>query len=566
MFSLFFTSILSTIACQDNPRVNTPLGEMEGIVKIVRNENVYQFRNIPYAKSPTGNLRFAKPIPHGPWSGVLNATRFGPSCLQFPYRNAIYNKYKPNLEMSEDCLSLNVYVARNISVTANRSVMVWIHGGSYYIGQGSLYDGSYLALTGDVVVVTLNYRLGAFGFMASPKHGIYGNYGLWDQRLALKWVQSNIEYFGGNPKSVTIFGQSAGGFSVSLHAILPVNEGMFHRVISESGSPEGSFTIWKSAAYTSEALIKLSHCDISNSTLICMQNRSASGIVSDHHFLVSPRFLNTYFQLPSGPVVDNDLIHMDPTSMLMNKTSLNYQFFRSLDFMTGNVDTEGSISINIVQTYIAMYDDIYIGMSRDTFCKYYLPGLTKFYFGEMNISVASDFLCSLYGSSNPPEQALNAMHTYADANFLAPAVRSLVEHSEDNYFTNSFQYLFRRPDIDPAIRHLYEHFTNGSTHGAETAYLFGLEDYQELYNISVMPADISLSKTMLKYWTNFAKTGNPSADDVPRWDNYDVTRQNYVNLDINITQGQHLYESRVDIWLKKLPKFLQGRIPGIIVG
>ncbi|XP_021363492.1 putative inactive carboxylesterase 4, partial [Mizuhopecten yessoensis] len=321
MVWLFFTSIIATITCKENPRVHTPLGDMVGVVKMIRNEEVYQFRNIPYAKPPTGNLRFAKPIPHNSWSGVLNATEFGPSCMQPPYENYIYDKYKPNADISEDCLSLNVYTPRNIFINANRSVMVWIHGGSYFIGQGSSYDGSYLALTGDVVVVTLNYRLGLFGILTSPENGILGNYGIWDQRLALEWVQTNIVSFGGNPNSVTIFGQSAGGFCVSLHAILPQTRGLFHRVISQSGSPEGSLALWLNALSTSEAIIRMSDCKTENlTTLTCMRKRPASEIVYNSNNLFRNQFSNEdYFGLPSGPVVDNDLVHEDPAMLLINK-------------------------------------------------------------------------------------------------------------------------------------------------------------------------------------------------------------------------------------------------------
>lgn len=517
------TFLLSTISCQQTTRVNTLLGQIEGIVKIVRNETVYQFRKIPYAKPPTGDLRFAKPVPHGSWSGVLNGTRFGPSCMQPPYENYIYDKFKPDLALSEDCLTLNIYVPRNISLDASRSVMVWIHGGSFYVGQGSMYDGSYLALTGDVVVVTINYRLGAFGFLASPEHGIHGNYGLWDQRLALQWVKSNIASFSGNPSSVTLFGQSAGGFSVSLHAILPESKGLFHRVISESGSSEGPFTIWHAAIPTSDALIGLGDCNSSESYLVCMRNRSATDIVEGHQYLVSQLLFNTRFELPSGPVVDKDFLPSDPHNILMNKSSDNYRFFQSLDFITGNVDSEGSISIGILSYFDGGFTTGFNRMNLVTLCDYFLPDFTKFIFREKNRPALSKILCSFYAASNSSHQEQNAMHAYADATLIAPAVKTLLEHSNDNNLTNSFQYLFHRRDIDPIPQNLYSIWTNGSTHGAEMAYLFGLEDYPAMYNISVTPADVDLSRTMMKYWTNFAKTGDPNSDGVPRWETYNVT-------------------------------------------
>nr|AEX08663.1 acetylcholinesterase [Azumapecten farreri] len=509
MVWFFFTSILASVTCDDNARVHTSLGNMEGVVKLIRNEEVYQFRNIPYAEPPTGNLRLAKPVPVSSWSGVLNATEFGPACMQPSYEDYIYDKYKPNTDISEDCLSLNVYIPRNISVNANRSVMVWIHGGSYLVGQGSSYDGSYLALTGDVVVVTLNYRLGPFGFLSSPENGILGNYGLWDQRLALEWVQSNIAPFGGNPNSVTIFGQSAGGFCASIHAILPQSRGLFRRVISQSGSPEGSLTLWKNAASSSDLMILMSNCKNTNlTTLTCMRNAPARLIVDHSDYIFRyPMSNEGYFGLPSGPVIDKELLVDDPAMLLINKALPNYNFFRSLDFMTGNVDTEGSITINIIANYMQRYDNTSpFLMSSYVLCKYFMPKVMHMYFGNKNNSVTSEILCSLYRTSIPLDRAI-AMKAYADANFFAPAVKSLLKHSEDNHVTNSFQYLFRRPNIDPDIHTLYKRWTSGSTHGSDIPFLFGLEDYQELYNISVTPADICLSKKMQKYWTNFAKTG-----------------------------------------------------------
>ncbi|XP_069103815.1 pyrethroid hydrolase Ces2e-like [Argopecten irradians] len=211
--------------------VSSEAGSIEGVLVPFPNGNVYQFKGIPYAKPPVGPLRFSKPVKQPPWSDTLNATEYKPGCIQSD---------PGNLPTSEDCLFLNVYVPSEVSAIANKTVMVWIHGGGYTSGAGSLYDGSFLALHGDVIVVTLNYRLGVLGFFSTGDANARGNYGLWDQIEALKWVKSNIRNFGGNPDSVTLFGESAGAFSVSHLAIMPSNKGLFHRVIMQSGSL-GSF-------------------------------------------------------------------------------------------------------------------------------------------------------------------------------------------------------------------------------------------------------------------------------------------------------------------------------------
>jgi carboxylesterase type B len=191
---------------------------------------LYSYRGIPYAQPPVGPLRWAAPQPPLRWRGLRQATSFGPVCPQDGTATGD----------SEDCLSLNVWTPRAAVERGKRKrlpVMVFIHGGAFVYGAGSLplYDGAYLAASGDVVVVTLNYRLGALGFLAVPELGLTGNYGILDQREALRWVARNIRAFGGDPARVTIFGESAGAMSVGLHLFsIPKNRGRFRAAIMES--------------------------------------------------------------------------------------------------------------------------------------------------------------------------------------------------------------------------------------------------------------------------------------------------------------------------------------------
>lgn len=189
---------------------------------------LYSYRGIPYAQPPVGDLRWAAPLPLAAWTGIRQATAFGAVC---PQEGASATE-------SEDCLFLNVWTPRS-AVDRDRRlpVMVFIHGGAFLFGAGSLpvYDGAYLAAAGDVVVVTLNYRLGALGFLATSELGLTGNYGIKDQRLALRWVAENIRAFGGDPAKVTLFGESAGAMSVGLHLFsIPANRGRFRAAIMES--------------------------------------------------------------------------------------------------------------------------------------------------------------------------------------------------------------------------------------------------------------------------------------------------------------------------------------------
>ena len=209
----------------------------EGAVQGSTAGTVDEFLGIPYAAPPVGNLRWRPPAPPRDWHGVRNATQFGPSCPQALTGNPLL----PPGPISEDCLYLNVYApAVNSDDQGGRPVLVWIHGGGLVQDGARDYDGSELAADG-VVVVTINYRLGALGFLAHPAlasrpGGAAGNYGLMDQQAALRWVQRNIARFGGDPDNVTIAGQSAGGLSVLAQMVSPGARGLFQRAIVESGT------------------------------------------------------------------------------------------------------------------------------------------------------------------------------------------------------------------------------------------------------------------------------------------------------------------------------------------
>ncbi|MFG3035096.1 carboxylesterase/lipase family protein [Streptomyces sp. NPDC048253] len=215
--------------------VKTEAGLVGGIPG--RDRSVTVFRGIPYAAPPVGSLRWRPPQPPVPWTGVHEAVRFGPMCPQVPGSELNGD----DLPMSEDCLRLNVWTGASHSDGHPRPVLVWIHGGGFRVGTGASprYDGEAMARRG-VVVVTFNYRLGAFGFLATPElsaesgHHASGNYGLLDQIAVLRWVRRNIVHFGGDPGRVTIAGQSAGAGSVNFLSMSPLAEGLFHRAVAQS--------------------------------------------------------------------------------------------------------------------------------------------------------------------------------------------------------------------------------------------------------------------------------------------------------------------------------------------
>lgn len=229
------------------PIAITRQGQVQGFEKA----GVLHFRGIPYAAAPIGDLRFRAPQPPEPWDGVRDATAYGPSSLQGQPPIDIPGAPPPPRQMGEDCLYLNIWTA---SLDGRRPVMVWIHGGAFTIGSGAEFSGRELAARG-AVVVSINYRLGALGFLGLPcladEHGRFTNFGLRDQIAALRWVRENVAAFGGDPGNVTIFGESAGGMSVGALMASPEAEGLFHRAIAQSGAGHHALTLEAATATAS---------------------------------------------------------------------------------------------------------------------------------------------------------------------------------------------------------------------------------------------------------------------------------------------------------------------------
>jgi len=235
-----FAAALTAALVQKEPRVTIATGAIEGVVDSA--SGVFVFRGIPYATPPVGELRWKPPLPPKSWAGVRDAKALGHNCIQ----HQPYSDIDPFAAgISEDCLYLNVWT-NSLDARAKKPVLVWIHGGGFFAGFGGeeRHNGGRLAQKG-AVVVTLNYRLGALGFMAHPAlaaespHHAAGNYGLLDQIAALQWVKRNIARFGGDPSRVTIFGESAGGMSVGSLIASPLAKGLFQRAILESGTGVG---------------------------------------------------------------------------------------------------------------------------------------------------------------------------------------------------------------------------------------------------------------------------------------------------------------------------------------
>lgn len=408
--------------------------------------------------------------------------------------------------MDEDCLHLNIFAPRDLSRSSKKSVMVWVHGGSYTVGSASFYDGSMLAKTGNVVVVTINYRLGMLGFLALQNSTTKGNYGLWDQMVALQWVKDNIDDYGGDPNSITIFGQSAGGFSVGLLALIPHNKGLFHRVIMQSGVPNSSLRVTRPGydTYTTSDAISTHLCPFFRQDLdmrvICLRYSS------------SPILTRPYSYLSFAPVVDNELFEQSPEDILKDGNSSAFEFFMSLDIVVTNCDVDGSVLFPTIRALELGYK-FDSSTPPELVWAYGPESMLESYYGKNKriIKEVSHF----YGFTRDldfKDQCQKWTDFYTDLFFIAPSTEIADVHY--NRVSSTFRLvLTRKSPVYPGL--MYNESSppgwfHGAAHSDDVVFLFLIESLQELdpnTTVTASEEDLEFASKMRRYWSNFAKTG-----------------------------------------------------------
>jgi para-nitrobenzyl esterase len=462
-----------------HPAGSPVAGTADGAVRGTSSGFINEFLGIPYAAPPVGALRWQPPQPAARWSGVRDATQFAPHCPQpaTPFGQA---------SMSEDCLFLNVFTPRT---GGRHPVMVWIHGGALVTGESNDYNPAKLA-GDDVTVVTINYRLGALGFLAHPAladaNGQSGDYGLMDQQAALRWVQRNIARFGGDPRNVTIFGESAGGLSTLAQVASPAARGLFARAIAESGSYNLTQASLASAETAGQAFATKAGC--SDQTAACLRSLPVSTILADENAggytpnvnsEVLPQTLRTAFATGDFNRVP-----------IINGTNHDeWRLFVALSELEGNPVTAAN----------------YQGMISATLG---VPAAVA-------AAIAAEYPLSAYPS---PAVALGAVGT--DAIFACPALT--IDQTVSN-FVPTFAYEFNDENAPenflPPVS-----FPYGAAHASEIQYLMDLPTAAFPGTLSAQQQQ--LATTMKNYWTNFAKRGFPSSFGTPFWLHFsNVTQQ-----------------------------------------
>jgi len=470
----------ASYAASSSPRVQIETGTIEGKAS----GPVSSFLGIPYAAPTGGKLRWKPPAPAVKWTGVRSATEFGARCMQGPvYPDMVFR----DVGGSEDCLSLNVWTPAN-GATAKLPVMVWIYGGGFMAGATSepRQDGGMLAKQG-VVVVSMNYRLGIFGFFALPELAVEsdkkaaGNYGLLDQVAALEWVHRNIASFGGDPANVTIFGESAGSFSASALMASPVAKGLFNKAIGESG-----------AAFSDRPLLF--------EPLAVRSQRDSQFAISSF----GVQTLNELRAIPAQKMLDASLkaaVNGTPRFspdidgyLLPESVPVTFAQGKQNDvpLLAGWNHDEASFEV-IHTPQPPTLDSLKATAAKE--------------FGEK----AREFL-RLYPANNDA-QARRSLEDFAGDRFIACSTWRWLEAQTTTGKQPAYRYRF-----DLALPHDPSAPDPGAYHSAEIEYVFGTLDSKA--GITWRPEDWALSDLMQKYWANFARTGNPNGPGLTQWPAY----------------------------------------------
>ncbi|XP_046349116.1 cholinesterase 2-like [Haliotis rufescens] len=534
------------------PLISSPWGKIQGVTQTSPTGKTYNaYYAIPYALPPTGKLRFRPPSPHPGVTEVWQATQYGPVCSQQGFGLGILT-----IPSSEDCLTLGVHVPTPGG--SGKSVMVWIHGGSFKTGGAPLYEPWKLVTEEDVIVVVVQYRLGVFGFLSTGNAEAPGNFGLLDQVLALEWVQKNIGSFGGDPDSVTIVGESAGSASVSLHTLSPVSKGLFKRAIMQSGA---ATAYWANDKKYREKLDQIS------SAVNCSGMATDKQTVACLRGLPAGVLLKATDPMDSGPVVDGNFMRGDPATLIQNVTYLTDLGFYDMDALVGVNNNEGGLLLENARSSDARDNTSTAETLNSTYVydKTLIPNILKSTYGQYDAILAAVISYEYTSPRTENQKTLDindVLHTYGDVSFVAPAVAYARRHSDNRKHGGRgktyFYYFNHYPSFSAGSG------TQGMYHAFDLPYMFGLSSTSvSLFGLfgPITKDEQTLSNTFVNFLTAFAKTGNPSsAVQLPlggTWKQFDVQDEAYISFTTNMTLEHHLQAKRVSFWLHLMPELFQ---------
>ncbi|XP_076349879.1 carboxylesterase 1E-like isoform X2 [Tachypleus tridentatus] len=553
------------------PMAETKCGRLRGtVVNLPNNARVVTFLDVPYAEPPVGIRRFKAPVRKEPWSGILSATEFGPLCIQhnrFKIKDLINNKKQSKniigrrrnrYRQSEDCLSLNIYTPESVFenvVYSKRSiqtipVMVYIHGGSNGASGGRFYPGAWLSSTGGVVVVTMNYRLGPLGFLSTRDRYSPGNYGLFDQVLALQWIQENIQAFGGNPEKVTIFGNGVGATCVSLHMVSPLSKGLFAAAVAQSGTSVARWAIQRDPFRYATRLARSVDCPKSTNTkhlMRCLRRVSASSLAR------TTRMADA-LGISFAPVVDGYFLPDYPENLIQQGR------YNMVPFMTGFTKEEVSIWMELtdedptkrkLKEYLKNLLVPKIGhpynmeaLVHAVYTEYVTRGRHHSGFNELN-TTADDIPIDIYmlvqilGDAGIKVPCMKHVQLLANQNYMPIYLYEFTYSSSDDWISRDKPWL-------------------GAYHESEMYYILGYPQ-MAIKKAFRTQEDHAVSDMLVKLWSNFAKYGNPTSEEQLHQNNFTwkpYTRDEPVYADLGeqaTLRSVHL--SDMIFWVDFVPLF-----------
>ncbi len=463
------------------------------------------YMGIPYAAPPLGPLRLRPPVASEPWSTVRDATRFGNVCTQLGNFGQVVG--------AEDCLFLNVW-APAMRPPAPAPVLFWIHGGGNVQGAGSLavYDGQAFVEQNGLVVVTLNYRLGALGFLAHPSldresaRGVSGNYGLLDQVAALEWVRRNIAAFGGDPSRVLIAGESAGAVDVCSLVASPLGKGLFARALMESGGC--SQPLLSAAEAFGQTIVEAAECAAAPDVPVCLRVLGAGALTS----AVPPQSnVSSSSGQVYGPNVDGFALGASPLSALLSGAQ------HRVPFLIGANADETALDAPALPTDAA-----------------YQAAILAQFGGILGPRILAQYPSSAFPS---PEKAYVSVTT--DARFVCPS-RRIARAAAGSQSEPVFRYFFTKSLDSTAAASL------GAYHSLELPFVFGT--LGNFPGFTPSARELALSGAMNAYWARFAANGDPNGAGVTPWPRYDPAVDPFLDLDNTIFSGAGVRTARCDFW------------------
>ncbi|XP_076372956.1 neuroligin-4, X-linked-like [Tachypleus tridentatus] len=547
--------------------VMTKYGSLKGIIQEFKTNKdlrpVEVFYSVPYASAPVGSLRFMPPVTPPHWRGIRNASKFGPVCPQTlpdiinhtkaletmpPGRLAYLRRIRPKLlNQSEDCLYLNIYAPTTVlNSNVKVPVVVFIQGDSYNWNSGNLYDGSVISSTADIIFITLNFRLGIFGFLPALEEASRGNYGLMDQVAALHWIRENVSAFGGDVNNVTIIGHGHGAAFVNLLMISPMAEGLFHRCIMHSGSALSPWAIAREAPKFARQLAgKLKCPNESNIMMIeCLRSRPMKQILNVQ--LDVPDYLTAF-----GPTIDGVVIPDEPEMLMKDDNNLYNQY----DLLLGVSRME------FYYKFSANEERYGLEKSRRTkLFRNLVRNIYTYHLKEIFYVLENEYTDWERTMEHPINILENTARAISDGLVVGPLFKAAKYRDKGNKKT--FLFVFGHQTEDSEFPKRY-----GCIHGEDLPYVLGvplvgkLAHFQRNYTRS----ETSLAQAVLIYWYTFAKKGNPNIQDDKKdkfksrfesieWPAFENVYQKYLSLGTKPKVRDHYRAHQLSFWNNLIPK------------